>query len=232
MSHVSRINDTATHCNTVHCNTLQHIATHCNTLQHTATHCNTLLHKATHFSIDWYCMSQVSHMNTHTCEQTSHCNTLQRTATHCDALEHTATRCNTHSWIRIFATKKHVQDSSRRYDVLIDMCNVTHRHDYWLIKQATPMKKWVTGGKQALSPRSSIFWSFCGLFLGQNSNFFVIILLENSSEDMRFSLGAERTGSVTKISEMYLWHVFIYLFIYLFIHLFIYLLFYSAGRFV
>ena len=27
-----------------HCNTLQHTATHCNTLQHTATHCNTLQH--------------------------------------------------------------------------------------------------------------------------------------------------------------------------------------------
>jgi len=54
----STLQHTATHCNTPHCNILQHTATHCITLQQSATICNNLQQSATH------------------------CKTLQDTATH------------------------------------------------------------------------------------------------------------------------------------------------------
>jgi len=86
--HRNTLRYTATHCNTSHCNTLQHAlsareysddpqrpdertqharCTRDRILQHTATHCNTLQHTATH------------------------CNILQHAATHCNTLQHTAT---------------------------------------------------------------------------------------------------------------------------------------------
>jgi len=103
-THCNKLQQTATHCNTLHtathCNTLQHTATHCNTLQdgltrehwthcnalfhYTAAHCNTLLwHTATHCNTMQDELTQLAVWR---------CNTLQHSAT---LLQHTAPHCTT-----------------------------------------------------------------------------------------------------------------------------------------
>ena len=76
---------TATHCNTLHCSTLQHTAAHCYTLQHTAAHCSALQHTATRCSTNCSTLHDIA----------LHCTTLQHTATHGNTLQHTTSHCNT-----------------------------------------------------------------------------------------------------------------------------------------
>jgi len=115
------LQNSATHCNTLHSTLLQGMdlytqervcirTNHCNTLQHTATHCNTLQHTATH------CTTLLQGMNLYTqervCIRTNHCNALhhatplyttlfqaadlyrQESVYPNKCLQHTATHCN------------------------------------------------------------------------------------------------------------------------------------------
>ena len=86
---------TATLCNTLQHNTLQHAATH------SATHCNSFamavpslgVHSAVRYTME-YVGYETTHCNTLQ-HSAMHCNTLQHSATHCNTLQHTATYCNT-----------------------------------------------------------------------------------------------------------------------------------------
>ena len=81
----SRLQHTATPCNTLHqqiqihcvfrqvnCSTLQHTATYCNILQHTATRCDTLQHTASH------CITLQQLIQMHCLFQQVDCNTFVR----------------------------------------------------------------------------------------------------------------------------------------------------------
>ena len=127
MSHCKELQHIATHCNTIHCNTL----TQCNIcLQrrlsrryqhayHTVTRCNTLehiKHTATYAFNDGYYGGISNH------------NTLQYTATHCDTLQHMPQR-------RLLRQYEHVSHTAIHYNAL--QCKLLYTATHCNVMQRT-----------------------------------------------------------------------------------------------
>jgi hypothetical protein len=116
----------------LHCNTLQHIATHCNTLWG----CRMLgaFFIAILIQVIALILCILEYSRNKTISQV-HCNTLQHTATHCNTLQHTATHCQTHRHTSTQHTVK--QDVACTLQDTATLCNTlqhtaahcqTHKH--------------------------------------------------------------------------------------------------------